>query len=111
LTVHFNLKDLIEFKEFKDLELSELSNLTFLDIQRSKVDSEKIQNGVELLFFRVKHFEKIRIFGDVANSNIFTRIFEHSTVRPDLEDLELKEFKNLELDFLEHSEKIQRRSQ
>jgi hypothetical protein len=108
LAVHFDLKDIIELKEFKDLELSELSNLTFLNIQRSKVDPEKIQNGVELLFFSCQTFDKIINFGDVVNSNIFTRIFGHSTVHLDLEDLGLKEFKDLELDLLEHSDNIQR---
>jgi hypothetical protein len=40
--------------------------------------------------------KKIEIFGVVVNSNIFTRIFGHSTVHLDLKDLlELKEFKDL----------------
>jgi hypothetical protein len=40
-----------------------------------------------IVVFRVKHFDFIEIFGDVANSNIFTIIFGHSTARLDLEDL------------------------
>jgi hypothetical protein len=43
-------------------------------------------------YFRVNHFEKIKLFGDVVNSNIFARIFGYSTVH-----LKLKEFKGLEL--------------
>jgi hypothetical protein len=47
--------------------------------------------------FCVKHFDFIEMFGDVVNSNIFMRIFWHSTVHLDLKDLlELKEFKYLE---------------
>jgi hypothetical protein len=57
-----------------------------------------------------------------VNSNIFTRIFRHLTVHLGLKDLlELKEFKDLglkvlklrkllNLNLLEHSKKIQRRS-
>jgi hypothetical protein len=43
-TVRLDLKDLLELIKFKDLELSELLNLAFLNIQRSKEDYEKIQN-------------------------------------------------------------------
>jgi hypothetical protein len=62
------------------------------------------------LFFRAKHFEKFEIFEDVANSNIFTRIFRYPTVLSDLGlDLDLKDLEliDLELVLLEHPKKIQ----
>jgi hypothetical protein len=59
-------------------------------------------------FFRVRHFEKVEIFGGVVNLNIFTRIFRHSTVHLDLRDfLELKEFRDLELIELKEFEDLE----
>jgi hypothetical protein len=80
-TVHLDLKDLLE--------------LNFLKIQK------KIPRRYKIVYnycFCAKHFEKFEIFGHVMNSNTFTRIFGHSTVRLELKDL-------LELNFLENSKK------
>jgi hypothetical protein len=105
--VHLDLENLLEFK---DLKLKKVLNLTLLNVQRrSPIRPEKLQDDYNCRY-RVKHFEKIEIFGDVTNSNIFTRIFRYLTIHLDLKDfLEFKDLKFrklLNLTFLN----IQRRS-
>jgi hypothetical protein len=67
-TTHIDLKNILEFKEFKDLKLRKLMNLTFLEHpkkipRRSREDTR----SCIIVVSRVKHFEKIEMFGDVVN--------------------------------------------